>query len=350
MLSNVYMHHRFCDACIHLTTQIKSLKETCQSQVRKLLNTSENRFKRMIIHSVSPNERKKNCNSDIARKETSIKNSKKSLKFSEALSKVNQQIICETRLVDSSEIHGNEKDTAQRTPSSGTCALPPLVDHMYSGTKEQVQSSDSENKETPRNNTSLLVDHMYAGSTEQPEASPGEDHLYSLRDTGSVYKEHSIIKTYTADKRFPSQEILNLRDIAALSDTDCVVIATKIMQLPQLSAAIRNSFLQQISHSLNKICGTGHKSVLRAPLSELYDKTYLNKVISEMEQRCSFVLDILLAMCCPAHHTLEDTNYTVAAIYGMVMHARNPQLAAFQKMVSVSCVRHHAGNGVSNFT
>ena len=46
-------------------------------------------------------------------------------------------------------------------------------------------------------------------------------------------------------------------------------------------------------------------------------------------------------------HNLKDTDYTVAAIYGMVMHSRNPQLTAFQKMVAVSCIRHHAGNGVS---
>ena len=52
-------------------------------------------------------------------------------------------------------------------------------------------------------------------------------------------------------------------------------------------------------------------------------------------------------ICCPAHHNLNDTDYTVAAIYGMVMHSRNPQLTAFQKMVAVSCIRHHAGNGVS---
>ena len=83
------------------------------------------------------------------------------------------------------------------------------------------------------------------------------------------------------------------------------------------------------------------KSALRSSFGELSDN--FNKVITEMEQRCPLVLDILIAMCCPAHHNLKDTDYTVAAIYGMVMHSRNPQLTAFQKMVAVSYI----SNGVS---
>ena len=483
--SSIYI----CDTCIHFTTQIKTLKETCQTHINKLLNTSESRFKRVLIHSASPNERKRNRNCETARKETSMRTSKKSLKFSEKWTKVNHQ-ISETSVVANSESYDSEKEvTARRIPRDSTSLLgdhmysgsreqvessetpdsekvhrttrtsasllvdhmysgsreqvessetpdsekentvhrtlrtsasllvdhmysgsreqvessetpdsekentvhrtPPtsasllvdhmysgsreqaessetpdsenentvhrtprtsasllvdhmysgsreqaessetpdsekentvhrtprtsaslLVDHMYSGSREQVESSetpDSENENTvhrtPRTSASLLVDHMYSGSMDQPETSPGEDHLYSLHDTASVYKEHSVIKTYTADKRFPSQEVLNFRKIAALSETDCSVIASKIMQLPQLSAAIRRNFVQQISFKLNELCGTGHKSVLRSPLSGLCDKTYLNKVISEMEQRCPFVLDILLAMACPADHT-----------------------------------------------
>ena len=272
-----------------------------------MLSIEESRFKRMLIHSASPNERKKNCNYESKTDITNSK-SKKSLKFFQKLSISDQKTM------------------------SGT---------------PQIETSKGDAEELTEKIILSPLDHMYAASTDQPETSPGEDHLnYCLRDTASIYREHSIIKSFKTDQ-CPSHELECLGKLMAVSDFDSKKIAANIMQLPPLAAAIRNIFLQEITFKLDNLCGTTQKSALRSPFRELTDKTYLTKIITEMEQRCPLVLDILIAMCCPAHQNLKDTNYTVAAIYGMVMHSRNPQLAAFQKIVAVSCIRHHAGNGVS---
>ena len=145
---------------------------------------------------------------------------------------------------------------------------------------------------------------MYAASTDQPESSPGADHInYCRRDTASVYRDHSIIKSYATDS-FPSHEIENLSKLLT-SGLESQQVASKIMQLPHLAAAIRNAFLQEITFTLDRLCGTGQKSALRSSFGELSDKSYFNKVITEMEQRCPLVLDILIAMCCPAHPGLQ---------------------------------------------
>ena len=273
--ANLYI----CESCIHLTSKIKSLRETSQAYVKKLLNSEESRFKRMLIHSASPNERKKTCSNqreEAVTTKNKTKKSKISLKFHKKL---------------------------------------PSTDQMVSKCESEIREANSE---FSTGEITLLEDHMYAASTDQPESSPGADHInYCRRDTASVYRDHSIIKSYATDS-FPSHEIENLSKLLT-SGLESQQVASKIMQLPHLAAAIRNAFLQEITFTLDRLCGTGQKSALRSSFGELSDKSYFNKVITEMEQRCPLVLDILIAMCCPAHHNLKDTDYTVAAIYGALL-------------------------------
>ena len=268
----------------------------------------------------------------------------------------------------------NENRVADSKVSTGDIKL---VDHVYAAScstdqselspSEKRKDTDEHRNETKQSEVSLnfpkrVPDTEQMVGTQQSnnqkadsKVSTGEikvlDHEYaadSCRDTADIYKDHSILKSFITES-IPSNEIETLSKLSTTkSDLDSRKVSSKIMQLPHVSTAIRNLFLNEITFKMDRICGVRQKSVLVSPVCELNDKTYFNKIINEMEKRCPFILDILIAMCSPAHFNLKDTNYTVAAMYSMAMHSRNPKLkTAFKRKRAASSKKRHGGNNVS---
>jgi len=77
----------------------------------------------------------------------------------------------------------------------------------------------------------------------------------------------------------------------------------------------------------------------------LMEKNVFGLVYLEVKEKCPYLFQVL--NCAIGNKvTSESKIATIATIYGMLMHSRNRQASAIQRMFSAIAVRFHADNKV----
>ena len=185
-------------------------------------------------------------------------------------------------------------------------------------------------------------------TSETSSSEVNEDHSYARRSSSNIYRDHHVTTLLQNDRTLRKNEITLIKNLLdklndRISTKD---FAKRIMDIPVLSDAIHCNYLLELDGRLDHMSTLTYPSVLRTPLEDLNDPSIFSKIVTELEKRCPRLLEILITMCAPIHRNISDNNFIVAAMYGMAMNSRNAQMCALQKILTATCVRHHAGNQV----
>lgn len=70
------------------------------------------------------------------------------------------------------------------------------------------------------------------------------------------------------------------------------------------------------------------------------------QAVIELECSCPLLLDVLAA--CLGHYVCDENKVTmIGTIYGMILHARNKQISAVQRIYTALAIQCHADNKCS---
>lgn len=97
--------------------------------------------------------------------------------------------------------------------------------------------------------------------------------------------------------------------------------------------------------SWKKLCHPG-VSVLwkRNPEVLMYENCFAQAVM-ELKCSCPLLLDVLAV--CLGHYVCDENKVTmIGTIYGMILHARNKQISAVQRIYTALAIQCHADNKV----
>ncbi|XP_052245660.1 uncharacterized protein LOC127854638 [Dreissena polymorpha] len=283
-----------CDTCLKILDKLSEMKLNLQMNMKEL-KKSEDRTKRLIMHSVSPVVKKF--------KDTTVP--VKSRKSSRALFKMPSP--SPSRCIDS-----------VISPKSGS------IDHSYSGIPSKTKTQS--------------LDHLYSTTVNQNV------------DLNNPYSFHK--KKILMPPEITVNEKKSVITIFEQSSKDTVSVNTvleKLLDLPSVNERLYLCLLQRLSGELNRICGTKDKSVLRTKVSELEPETFFSDIVKEMHLKCPKVLQFLITLSCPMDLAVPEKKHGIAAMYALGMYLRNNHMIAFQKAVAASCIRYNAGNGLMEF-
>ncbi|XP_052212061.1 uncharacterized protein LOC127831111 [Dreissena polymorpha] len=283
-----------CDTCLKILDKLSEMKLNLQMNMKEL-KKSEDRTKRLIMHSVSPVVKKF--------KDTTVP--VKSRKSSRAFFKMPSP--SPSRCIDS-----------VISPKSGS------IDHSYSGIPSKTKTQS--------------LDHLYSTTVNQNV------------DLNNPYSFHK--KKILMPPEITVNEKKSVITIFEQSSKDTVSVNTvleKLLDLPSVNERLYLCLLQRLSGELNRICGTKDKSVLRTKMSELEPETFFSDIVKEMHLKCPKVLQFLITLSCLMDLAVPEKKHGIAAMYALGMYLRNNHMIAFQKAVAASCIRYNAGNGLMEF-
>ena len=185
------------------------------------------------------------------------------------------------------------------------------------------------------------------------------DHPYArdlpVKEAALAVKDRALVRLQ--DHQESKEEQINSDNRTALlsaiySATSYSEIIEAVFRTAQLRKAVEGAILADVNSVVVHLCSKTLEpgpSVLRtmADTKSLQEEDVFSSAVLELKKNMPFVLDMLVTLCSPTCMTSaekNDTLYTVAMIYGMVMYNRNPHLCALQKLNTAVAVRMHANN------
>lgn len=168
--------------------------------------------------------------------------------------------------------------------------------------------------------------------------SAPDDHTYTKDSISSIcdyYHCRNWLHNLDKEVHIPS-------NIASIGDLVNYVIEHKDIRM-----AVETGLAVRMSSELDKI---SNNSVLRQKGQDLVDNDVLHLFMKELEQCCPSILSLLSSLTLPMHRPRKNEHNTVLAMCAMIVNARNSQFCAVQRLMTATCLRHHAGNEVRGHT
>lgn len=116
--------------------------------------------------------------------------------------------------------------------------------------------------------------------------------------------------------------------------------------LSAVNSVTMSEDLKKLDTQLKKLCHPG-VSVLwkRNPEVLMYENCFAQAVM-ELKCSCPLLLDVLAV--CLGHYVCDENKVTmIGTIYGMILHARNKQISAVQRIYTALAIQCHADNKCS---
>lgn len=103
--------------------------------------------------------------------------------------------------------------------------------------------------------------------------------------------------------------------------------------------------LKKLDTQLKKLCHPGVSVLWKRNPEVLMNENCFAQAVIELECSCPLLLDVLAA--CLGHYVCDENKVTmIGTIYGMILHARNKQISAVQRIYTALAIQCHADNKV----
>lgn len=103
--------------------------------------------------------------------------------------------------------------------------------------------------------------------------------------------------------------------------------------------------LVKLDAQLKKLCHPGVSVLWQRNPEVLMNDNCFAKAVNELECNCPSLLHVLAH--CLGHNVCDENKVVmIGTIYGMILHARNKQISAVQRIYTALAIQYHADNKV----
>lgn len=139
------------------------------------------------------------------------------------------------------------------------------------------------------------------------------------------------------------------RSVNNHAEHDCCSVTTNVSETehvdPSISETLITNAFASIEKQLQKLCFPGVSVLWHRDPEFLMKENCFAKAVNELEQRCPILFKVL-ATSLGDKISNESKAVTIGTIYGMIMHARNKQISAIQRIYTALAIQCHADNKV----
>lgn len=115
--------------------------------------------------------------------------------------------------------------------------------------------------------------------------------------------------------------------------------------LSAVNSVTMSNDLKKLDTQLKKLCHPGVSVLWKRNPEVLMNENCFAQAVIELECSCPLLLDVLSA--CLGHYVCDENKVTmIGTIYGMILHARNKQISAVQRIYTALAIQCHADNKV----
>ena len=129
-----------------------------------------------------------------------------------------------------------------------------------------------------------------------------------------------------------------LQSILMLNDLPSMI--SKILKLPYCRKLCEDYFLKEIDSQMQLLATVGEASTVLSSSNHYPIDKLAEAATMEIEKRVPFLYQII---CMAGRSATVKEEWYMLTVYATLMHRRNQKLNSFQRLLTASLVRYHAG-------